>query len=278
MRAGLDTRSVFRQLNNFYRTQPNTQKPAAGLKPDWGIIPHKNMSALSKDEIFARVRELAVQDAAIKGDRSKEQERKMQELFAMHVSSVSPDRKVLYKNALETVKQVGGVNNGNQEPKISKKDIFDFITEKKLREHGKGMEYGKSYNFSGGGAVSTIIHSGKGVGFGITHGSHKVLGIEPNGSVYYQLTPAEEKAREEISNFYINALVNARRTSQKVKSFDVFDYIIESDMRKAGKSVEIDENGKLVIHGGTDSKEAGTPPNPENVNSDTGKDYMDIKA
>jgi protein-tyrosine-phosphatase len=52
--------------------------------------------------------------------------------------------------------------------------------------------------------------------------------------------------------------------SPKEKRFDVFDYIIAADKRRNGESVEIDEDGKLIIHGGTNSKETDEPLQADN--------------
>lgn len=200
-------------LSSFSRTaRPSVSKTVGGVEPDWKNIPHANMTSLSKEEIKAQVRELAIQDANATSKQEKEQVAgKVQELFNQYASSASPDRKSLYENAVETIKKQAGGGNKKGSDITPPKTLFDYLNE---RDTKNGMKFDKTYSFSGGGAVTASQVSFGGAHFDITHDGESVLWINSDGSVTYTPTPAETQLTKEIANVYYNARESAKNTPQ----------------------------------------------------------------
>jgi hypothetical protein len=184
------------------------------LKPDWNAIPHKNMSALSKEEIFGQLRELAKQEAGTTdAEILKKLAEKRQELFVMYESFGSPDRKTLFDEALDVMKKnTAGFLQKAAKP-AEKLDVFDFINKSDMRRAGFSVEEAtlsragaqeteQTYELPSGGSLKAKSTLGRGMSMEIFRGREQVLSVQRDGSVRHNSTAEEKKLREEITDFY----------------------------------------------------------------------------
>lgn len=107
--------------------------------PNWEITPYKGMQTPSKDELIKQIKDLATKRAeAVTPSDFAYVNYQEEKLSAQYVSSVSPDRKTLYNEAVQTIK--GQKNNkGNFE---GQKTLIDYLNEKDGTDSLKnGMSY-----------------------------------------------------------------------------------------------------------------------------------------
>ena len=66
----------------------------------------------------------------------------------------------------------------------------------------------------------------------------------------------------------------------KVKNYDSFwDFIMERDMRKAGEKIELDDDGRLIVHGLTRSVDMNAlVQQAHSLDSERSGDYIDVIA
>ncbi|SHI22684.1 hypothetical protein SAMN02745823_03625 [Sporobacter termitidis DSM 10068] len=162
-------------INNLSRTERWSSNNASSVvSPNWNQIPHKGMTTLSQDEIKSLVKDYAVQFENAASEQEKDRIwGQVQNLFIQYVSSVSPDRKSLYEQAIKTIKQNAG---DKQKSDISEwKTLVDL-----LNEHdgsGKGMRFDKAYSMAGGGTVTAVRVTGGGAIFQVDYQGQTVLSI-----------------------------------------------------------------------------------------------------
>jgi hypothetical protein len=191
-----------------------------GFKPNWDLIPHKGMTAMTQDEIIAQIRELAKKEAVAITDKDKEAiEKRKQELFTMYESYAAPDRKALFGEALETMKRNGGHFLQKAANTAERKDVFDFIAERDNARIGidtsgdndvfvsrvRGAKVEHTYPLPSGGSVKASSATGRGIHLDIYQGDRQVLSVDKDGKVKHNPTREEERLRNEITDFY-NAL------------------------------------------------------------------------
>ena len=93
---------------NFANTKYHMSLSSGG-GPDWSIIPSSGKSSKSKVEFTDEIKELA-RKAANTTNRAELEyiHRRRTELCAEYMSDVSPDRKALYRQAENALKEQGG--------------------------------------------------------------------------------------------------------------------------------------------------------------------------
>ncbi|MCL2200511.1 MAG: hypothetical protein FWB75_00970 [Oscillospiraceae bacterium] len=185
---------------------PRTSKHLPGAVPDWTNIPSRGMSALSKDEIRQRVRELGVALAnATSDDERGEILEEYWSLQLQFISHASPDRKAIHARAVETIERHAGGGQG-----------FGLSSPRTLLDHlisrdnsSMGMRFDKAYPIAGGGSVTAKMVTGGGATFRVEHLGEPVLiigvGQSQGNGVFYKLTSAESTLKREIVDLFDRA-------------------------------------------------------------------------
>jgi|GEM_PF-7057090 len=159
--------------------------------------PYKGMTALSKEEIFAQVREITIKQVHAANDGEfNELNAQIISLFTQYMSFASPDRDSLLANGMKTISQQCG-GSTKQEPITEFKDLWEYIFESDLRKNG-GIEMFKKYHFTGGGSIEARPSGSGGEVFVISHNGSPVLNVQSNGRIGWQASPEESKLRQEI--------------------------------------------------------------------------------
>lgn len=174
--------------------------------PNWNIIPSANMAALPREEIISKVKELAVSAANASTDKEKGRiQDQLQELNTQYISYVSPDRKLLYKQALKTIAKMVS-REKKEEPCVNpQKTLIDILNE----HDGIGLVVNKPYVIEGGGTVTAYHVTGGGFMFDVGYGGENVMSINVGcllgNGVYYTPTLAEQARAREISDIFDRA-------------------------------------------------------------------------
>lgn len=180
--------------------------------PNWELIPYKGMQAPSQDELIKRIKDLAAKRAEAVTDIDfayvNHQEAA---LSAQYLSSVSPDRKTLYKEAVQTLRGQKQ-NKGNSE---GEKTLIDYLTEK---DGVVSLKNGKPYPLSSGGSITPICNSRGGYGYDISVGGNIVLSSSQGlGGWTFTMTPAEMIKKNEFNTIFDNTY-NAVKHENKLVS------------------------------------------------------------
>jgi hypothetical protein len=188
---------------------------------DWDQIPTKGMTSLSKEEIFAEVREMTIKEVNATNDKERaEYNQKKINLFCQYMSSASPDRKTLLAEGLQTIsKHYGGGMPQGQNSDI--KCLLDFIMEAREKRVSK---QGGTYHFGKGGSVEASYRpSDDSMVFEISHNGNKVFKID-NNSTGWIITPNESKLRAEISDYSQRIRDNAIKAKERPIYTDDMDF------------------------------------------------------
>lgn len=169
---------------------------SGGGGPDWSIIPSSGKSSKSKAEFTSEIRELA-QKAAMAGSKAESEQisRQVLQLRAEYLSDVAPDRKMLYQQAKNAMK------NQNNNPKcrgIGELTLLDFLEAADGR--GSGLAE-KRFALAGGGTLTCPILTTGGHGAVIEYQGAKVLSNTGNGWSY-EMTPAELAKKKQFYSIY----------------------------------------------------------------------------
>lgn len=185
--------------------------------PNWNIIPSANMAALPREEIISKVKELAVNAANASTDKEKERiQDQLQELNTQYISYVSPDRKLLYKQALKTIAKMVS-REKKEKPSVNpQKTLIDILNE----HDGIGLVFNKSYVIEGSGTVTAYHVTGGGFMFDVGYGGENVMSINVGcllgNGVYYTPTLAEQVRAREISDIFDRAYDYAKYKSMSI--------------------------------------------------------------
>ena len=186
--------------------------------PNWEIIPTKGMQTPSKDELIKQIKDLATKRAqAVTENDFAYVNHQEEKLSAQYLSSVSPDRKTLYKEAVQTIK---GQKN-NKENFEGHKNLLDYLNE----EDGVGsLKNGKPHPLSSGGSITPIWNSRGGYDYDVSVGGNTVLSSNQGlGGWTFTMTPAELQKKNEFNKIF-DSTYNASKhenTSVSNKSLDV---------------------------------------------------------
>lgn len=187
--------------------------------PNWKMIPHKGMQTPSKGELIQQIKELAAKRAEAVTDEDfayvNHQEEK---LHAQYLSSVSPDRKTLYKEAVQAIKHQKQCKENSE----GEKTLIDY-----LNEHDnfvKRMKNGKPYPLPCGGSVTPIYNSRGSYDYDISIGETVVMSINQGyGQCTYTMTPAELRKQEDFNNIFDRSYnaAKAKNTIITNKNIDI---------------------------------------------------------
>ena len=181
--------------------------------PNWEIFPHSGMQTPSKDELIKQIKDLAAKRAAAVTDKDfayvNYQEEK---LSAQYLSSVSPDRKTLYKEAVQTIRG----QNQNKDYSEGEKTLLDYLNEKDGL--GSRLKNGKQYPLSSGGSITPIYNSRGGYDYDVSLGGNSVLSSNQGlGGWTFSMTPAELVKKKEFNKIF-DSTYNAEKNENKIVS------------------------------------------------------------
>ena len=167
-------------------------------EPNWSIIPSAGKSSKSQSEFVNEIKELARKDATTTNKTELEYiHLKRTQLCAEYMSDVSPDRKALYQQAKNALRNQGG------NPKcrgIGELTLLDFLEDAEGRISNLAE---KKFVLAGGGTLTCPILTGEGYGADISYQGTKVLTYL--GAAYgwgYEATPAEQEKSKEFYDIY----------------------------------------------------------------------------
>ena len=165
-------------------------------EPDWSIIPTAGKSSRSQDEIFSELKELA-RKAAMTTNKTELDyiSRQSLQLHAEYLSDVAPNRKMLYQQAKNTIKN----QSSNTKCRgIGELTLLDFLegAERKISNLAD-----KKFALAGGGTLVCPMLTGGGYGAEIFYGDTMVLSNLGNGWGY-EATPAELEKMKVFNDIY----------------------------------------------------------------------------
>ena len=145
-------------------------------EPNWSYIPTKGESSKTQAEFVSEIRELARQAATTTNKTESEYiSKQVLCLRAEYLSDVAPDRKQLYEQAKNTMKNQGS----NQKCKgCGELTLLDFLE----KAEGKNSDFAeKQFVLAGGGTLNCPILTSGGYGAEIQYQGVKVLSNLGNG-------------------------------------------------------------------------------------------------
>jgi len=161
--------------------------------PNWDIIPTKGMKVPPQDVLISQLKALVEKSVrntnqdAIEGFHYE-----LNKLHAQYISSVSPDRKTLHKQAMQAIKKF----ESEETTQIREMTLVDYL----IKHDNIQTETNKSLA-AGGGMVRPSINSLGGYDYDVVVGGITVLG-SINGQWHYGTTPAEELKSKEFYQLY----------------------------------------------------------------------------
>ena len=165
-------------------------------EPDWSIIPTAGKSSRSQNEIFSELKELA-RKAAMTSNKTELDyiSRQSLQLHAEYLSDVAPNRKMLYQQAKNTIKN----QSGNSKCRgIGELTLLDFLE----KAEGKISSLAdRKFALAGGGTLVCPMLTGGGYGAEIYYGDTMVLSNTGYGWGY-EATPAEQEKSKEFYDIY----------------------------------------------------------------------------
>ncbi|MFJ8458557.1 hypothetical protein ACIQ57_05420 [Lysinibacillus xylanilyticus] len=161
--------------------------------PNWDIIPTKGMKVPPQDVLISQIKALAEKSVrntnrnAIEGFHYESNK-----LHAQYISSVSPDRKTLHKQAMQAIKKF----ESEETKQVGERTLLDYL----IKHDNIQTETNKSLVADGGMLRSTNNSLG-GYEYDVVVGGITVLGTV-NGQWSYGLTPAEKQKSNEFYQLY----------------------------------------------------------------------------
>jgi len=182
--------------------------------PNWEIIPTKGMQTPSKDELIKQIKALAVKRSEAKTDKDFANVNYQEEkLSAQYLSSVSPDRKTLYKEAVQTIKG----HKQNKDISEGEKTLLDYLNEKDGLV--SSLKNGKTYPLSSGGSITPITNSRGGYDYDVSVGGNIVLSSNQGlGGWTFTMTPAEMVKRNEFNRIFDSTYTAAKQDNKIVSN------------------------------------------------------------
>ncbi len=165
-------------------------------EPNWSYIPSAGKSLKSKQEFVSEIKELAKK--AVTASNKTESEyiaNRVIQLNAEYLSDVAPDRKRLYQQARNAVRNQNGKSDCHG---IGELTLLDYLEAAKGRESNLAE---KSFALAGGGILRCPILTGGGYGAEISFQGAKVLSNIGYGWSY-EMTPAEVEKKNEFYSIY----------------------------------------------------------------------------
>lgn len=173
--------------------------------PNWDIIPTKGMKVPPQDVLIGQLKALVEKSArntnrdAIEGFHYEKNK-----LHAQYISSVSPDRKTLHKQAMQAIKKF----EAEETTQIGPRTLVDYL----IKHDNIQTEMNKS--LEAGGMLRPSINSLGGYNYDVVVGGIKLLGSR-NGQWSYGLTPAEKQKSDEFYQHYWSFVDEAENDLKK---------------------------------------------------------------
>lgn len=194
----------------------------SGRGPDWSIIPSFGKSSKSKVELTDEIKKLARKAANTTSKAELEYiHRRRTELCAEYMSDVSPDRKVLYRQAENALKEQGG----NPKRKGSGELTLLYFLE---AADGRAENFAeKEFALAGGGTLTCPILTSGGYGADIYYQGTKVLTYLGSGYGWAcERTPAEREKEREFYGIYFDEY-RSLKNGQGAELEELPDYLEE---------------------------------------------------
>lgn len=187
---GLD----FTGINNLQKTVLYTT--ANSGEPNWSSIPSAGKSQKSKQEFVSEIKKLA-KKAAMASNKTESEyvANQVIQLNAEYLSDVAPDRKRLYQQAQNAMRNQSGKTNCHG---VGELTLLDYLEAAKGRESNLAE---KSFALAGGGILRCPILTSGGYGAEISFQGAKVLSNTGYGWSY-EMTPAELEKKNEFYSIY----------------------------------------------------------------------------
>lgn len=164
-------------------------------EPNWSYIPSAGRSNKSEAEFISEIKELA-KKAALSTNKTESEYifRQVLQLRAEYLSDVAPDRRMLYQQAKNVMK------NQNNNPKcrgIGELTLLDFLE----AADGRGSSLAeKRFALAGGTLTCPILTTG---GYGAVIECQGVKALSNTGNGWsYEMTPAELAKKNEFYSIY----------------------------------------------------------------------------
>lgn len=156
--------------------------------PNWETIPTRGMNTLPTDELIMGIKELGAKLASAKSEEERDViYYQVDQLLAQFVSPVSPDRKLLYKQAMKAL---------HLHEQKEKKLFGEFTLVDYLNQYDE-IKTSQGYLLSSGGIVEPIYRTGGGYDFNINFGGNTVM-RSINGKWGCTFTPAELALKDDF--------------------------------------------------------------------------------
>ncbi|MCM1181546.1 MAG: hypothetical protein NC347_14930 [Clostridium sp.] len=165
-------------------------------EPNWSYIPTAGKTNKSKTEFICEIKELA-QKAALSVNKTESEyiSRQVLQLNAEYLSDVAPDRKRLYQQAKNAMKNQDNAPKGKGMGELT---LLDFLE----AADGRGSSLAeKRFALAGGGTLTCPILTGGGYGAVIEYQGVKALSNTGYGWSY-EMTPAEIAKKNEFYFVY----------------------------------------------------------------------------
>ena len=169
-------------------------------EPNWSIIPTAGKSNKSKAEFVNEIKELARKDATTTNKKELDYiHLKRTQLCAEYMSDVALDRKILYQQAKNAIRNQSGSKNCLGSGEIT---LVDYLED----AEGKISNLAeKKFALAGGGILTCPILTGQGYGADIYYQGTKVLTYLGVGFGWAaERTPAEREKEKEFYEIYFN--------------------------------------------------------------------------
>lgn len=164
--------------------------------PNWSYIPTAGKSQKSEVQFVSEIKELA-QKAALATNKTEAEciSRQVLQLRAEYLSDVAPDRKMLYQQAKNAMKNQNNNSKGKGSGELT---LLDFLE----AADGRGSNLAeKRFALAGGGILICPILTTGGYGAVIECQGVKALSNTGNGWSY-EMTPAELAKKNEFYSIY----------------------------------------------------------------------------
>ena len=189
-------------------------------EPNWSIIPSAGKSNKSQSEFVNEIKELARKDATTTNKTELEYiHLKRTQLCAEYLWDVAPNRKMLYQQAKNAIREISG---NPQCRGIGELTLLDFLeaAEGKISNLAE-----KKFALTGGGTLTCPILTGEGYGAEISYRGTKVLTYLGAGYGWgYEATPAEREKSKEFYEIYFNEYRSVKN-SEGAELSEMPDYL-----------------------------------------------------
>ncbi|MDM5248061.1 hypothetical protein [Lysinibacillus sp. G4S2] len=160
--------------------------------PNWDVIPTKGMKVPPQDVLISQIKALA--EKSVRNTKRNDIEAfnyVFKKLHTQYISSVSPDRKTLHKQAMKAIKKF----EEEETKQVGEMTLVDYLNKQ------DNILTGTNKSLVAGGMVRPIHNSLGGYDYDVVVGGITLLG-STYGQWHYGMTPAEELKSDEFHQFY----------------------------------------------------------------------------